>query len=290
MAAVFRYCSLSILLGLVSAQMQFTQPNGSLADMSQTFVVGETVILRWQGGWKGYGAAPDFVDLFLVSFNSDAYIDLVITNISLASGNLYNWRVNVPEETVKSEKNFAFKFVTAQNPPNYIQAQPAKVLSPSRGFKVALAANAASVTSTRTLVASSSTAASSLASSAATSTPAASSTPSTSPTSAAANASGGGGGSSTPVGAIVGGVVGGLAVVALGVVALLMLRMMKRKKAQGSAPGYIPEMGDTQTAPPMYPTSQAQKYELNSPPMVQELPGNHMPVEADSNYQGRLAR
>ena len=85
MASFFRFCSLSILLGLVSAQMQFTQPNGSVKDLSQTFVNGETVLVRWQAGWKGYGTAPDFVDLFLVSFNSDAYIDLILSKCFLSS-------------------------------------------------------------------------------------------------------------------------------------------------------------------------------------------------------------
>lgn len=183
-----------------------------------------------------------------------------------------------------------FKFVTARNPPNYIASQPGKVLSPSRGFKVALA-DAASVTATRTTLATSSATPSASASGGGTSTTGASSSPSSSPTSAPAT-NDSNGGSSTPVGAIVGGVVGGLAIVALAVVALLLLRMMKRKKAQQvnapATPAYIPpEMGDTQhKTPAMYPTSPAPMY-AHAP---QELPGYQVPVEADGNYQGRLAK
>lgn len=77
-----RVCFALGALGFVSAQFQFTNPNGSLADLSQTFTVGKTELVQWQAGWKGYGQAPDFADLFLASFNSDAYTDLIARKLS----------------------------------------------------------------------------------------------------------------------------------------------------------------------------------------------------------------
>jgi hypothetical protein len=76
MASFFRFCSLSILVSLVAAQGQFKNPKDT-KDLSQTFSNGDTVNVEWNKGWFGYGKPPDFADLFLVSWNSDEYIELI---------------------------------------------------------------------------------------------------------------------------------------------------------------------------------------------------------------------
>lgn len=85
---------------------------------------------------------------------------------------------------------------------------------------------------------------------------------------------------------------GGLAFIALLLVAALLWRRKKAKAQRAPVPevapgGYVPEMGDTQK--PMYPTSPTPKYAQNAFP-AQELHGNHVPVEADGNYQGAYGR
>jgi hypothetical protein len=74
-------CALSVL-SIASAQFQFTVPEASVADMTETYTVGKTYSIKWVSGWKGYGTAPDFADLFLVSFHSDAYIGLITRKLA----------------------------------------------------------------------------------------------------------------------------------------------------------------------------------------------------------------
>jgi hypothetical protein len=54
--------------------------------MAETLTVGQAYVISWVQGWQGIGeknnwpgvgAEPKFMDLFVVSFNSDAYIQSV---------------------------------------------------------------------------------------------------------------------------------------------------------------------------------------------------------------------
>jgi hypothetical protein len=213
-------------------------------------------------------------------------------NVSVAAGGRYNWRVSIPEDIVRQEQNFTFKFVNAQDPPNYIKAGGAYVVSPSRGFKVALAANAASASSSRTAPASSSTASP-------TSSPTATSTQI--PANNDNNNNKKKKSSKTPIGAIVGGVLGGLAILALAVIAWLLWKRSQKKAAAaqaavsqepygiashgpyGNAPPYVPEMANTETS--MHSTAPTTKY-AQTAGAPHELPANHAPVEADGGFRG----
>jgi hypothetical protein len=76
-----RSCLLSTFFSFVSAQYQFLQPNGSLADLSQTYTVGETYTIQWLSEGKGYGQAPDnIVDLFLTSWSTDVNLKFLFDN------------------------------------------------------------------------------------------------------------------------------------------------------------------------------------------------------------------
>lgn len=152
-------------------------------------------------------------------------------------------------------------------------------MAPSRGFNVTVAAVSSSASSAQA----SSTGASSA-------TVASQSTATTSSASSSATSSSSNQGrkeSSTPVGAIVGGVIGGVAVLALIVGLLFLWRRKKAARGAGAADQYH---GDGQYA---YPVEQPkQEYGYNNPPMQQqyapqELPGNHMPLEADSHPLGQ---
>jgi hypothetical protein len=54
--------------------------------MAETLTVGQAYLISWVQGWQGIGekynwpnvgAEPKFMDLFVVSFNSDAYINVI---------------------------------------------------------------------------------------------------------------------------------------------------------------------------------------------------------------------
>jgi hypothetical protein len=76
-------CLLSLLPALVSAQGQFTNPDGNSNDLSQSYVVGSTAVLTWKGGWEGIGTKQDFVDLFLTSFDDGTFLSLLASKTPL---------------------------------------------------------------------------------------------------------------------------------------------------------------------------------------------------------------
>lgn len=305
---------------LVVAQGGFENPDGDLSDLSQTFTIGSVVSVSWYSGWNGYGNDPGYADLFLTSFESDSYNEIIIStykqtssklnnflpstaNRSTASGGSYNWRVSVPSDVLEQERGrFVFKWTRALSPPNYNAADTGQTLSPSRGFNIRAAGVSSSIASSSTLLASSF--ASGISS---VPTPTSSSSPGNNNNNNNNNGPTPSNGSSTPIGAIVGGVIGG--VVALAIIAFLLwkLRKMKKANANAAAQHYPPNSNPTQqhyngagnahydanhqqyTYPP--PMTQESKHaavnrsDYATPP--QELPSSYAhPVEADG-YQMR---
>lgn len=285
---------------LVVAQGGFENPDGDLSDLSQTFTIGSVVSVSWYSGWNGYGNDPGYADLFLTSFESDSYNEIIITNRSTASGGSYNWRVYVPSDVLEQERGrFVFKWTRALSPPNYNAADTGQTLSPSRGFNIRAAGVSSSIASSSTLLAPSFTSGIS-----SVPTPTSSSSPGNNNNNTPTPSNG----SSTPIGAIVGGVIGG--VVALAIIAFLLWKLRKMKKANAAAAAaqhyppnpnpnqhydgagnahYDPNHQQQYTYPP--PMTQESKHaavnrsDYATPP--QELPSSYAhPAEADG-YQMR---
>lgn len=131
----------------------------------------------------------------------------------------YNWKIDISNDTAKTDNRFVLRFAPATDPPKYI---PDSNESPSRGFYIFPQKEESTTSSSATSTATES--------SSATSTGSATSTP-TSEGSKTDNTSSSNEGSKTPIGAIVGGVVGGIAALALiAVAALLFMRNRKHKR------------------------------------------------------------
>ncbi|KAF2678282.1 hypothetical protein K458DRAFT_423225 [Lentithecium fluviatile CBS 122367] len=246
----------------------FEQPDGRLNDFEQTFTVGDTLGIKWKAGWEGSETQPDFVDLFVCWFDSDSYSQLLIANTTTKQAGFYPWTINVTDAAVKDDDKFVLRFRPHRDPEDYNNAGP---MAPSRGFYIKLASTSSSPSPTPTPTPSSTS--STVVS--ATTTP--TSTPAPEPEK-----------KSTNVGAIVGGVVGGLAVIALCVIAWLLMRLLRRRKAkvveayEVAAPivpysdGYGADKFAARIEPPKYPGSN----------ITMELDGRELPVEAGSG-QGR---
>lgn len=79
MSSFVRTTLVAALSGLTLAQYQFTNPDPNLKDRSQSFAVGSSVVVTWKSGWSGFGTNPGYADLFVTSFESDAYVQNLIS-------------------------------------------------------------------------------------------------------------------------------------------------------------------------------------------------------------------
>jgi hypothetical protein len=154
-------CALSLGLSATHAQTnQFTTPDGTKADLSQTYTVGDTLNVAWQSGWHGSGTRQNLVDLFITGYKSDSYVSVVkrrsypqsqscatcadirvAGNISLDTSGSYRWKIDVPDNIVKNNNGFILRFTKAQNPPVY---RATTDMSSSKGFTLKLASTSTS--------------------------------------------------------------------------------------------------------------------------------------------------
>jgi hypothetical protein len=169
----------------------------------------------------------------------------------------------VTEAAVKDDDKFVLRFRPHRDPEDYNNAGP---MAPSRGFYIKLAETSSSATPTPTPTQSSTS------STAVPATTTPTNTPAPEPE------------KKSNVGAIVGGVVGGVAVIALIVIAWLLMRLLRKRKAR-AAEAY-------EVAAPTAPYSDTDKYvggaasaKYPGDTNMMELDGRELPVEAGSGHR-----
>lgn len=102
--SIYRICLLSLLSSLAFAQFQFLQPDGNLADRSQSFSVGSTLDIQWKAGWSGILAKQVYVDLFLTDFDANSYVNLIAS--TWTNTILYSSVLTINREHIFGESRF----------------------------------------------------------------------------------------------------------------------------------------------------------------------------------------
>ncbi|KAH3919793.1 hypothetical protein HBH56_018840 [Parastagonospora nodorum] len=124
--------SLCALVGVALAQSnQFTSPDGREDDLG----VGDNLDIRWQAGWTGSGLRQTNVDLFVTGSKSGTFTSVLRRNISLDQPGNYRWKIDIPFDILRKDKDFVVAFVQARDPPNF-DATAGIGTSSSRVFKV----------------------------------------------------------------------------------------------------------------------------------------------------------
>ncbi|KAF2875380.1 hypothetical protein BDV95DRAFT_592080 [Massariosphaeria phaeospora] len=149
--------ALCALSSVTLIHAHFTVPDSSAGDFKETYIVGETMNIKWAKGWeRGIdGDQPDRVDLWLDAYNLDRKTDFeprrLKSNVNLDKAGSMDWKVNVDKKLIEDDPQFVLRFINVTESSSMPENAPQM---PSVGFILVDSADSALLSTLRSSAAS----------------------------------------------------------------------------------------------------------------------------------------